>query len=176
MTQHLLFDRIDEPGLNTISVYEKRGGYSALKKAFAMPPAAIIEEISQSAIRGRGGAGFKMGQKASFLPKGDMAKYLVCNADESEPGTFKDRELMQKTPHTLIEGIIIASYAAGANRSFIYIRGEYELQAEMLDAALNEARSAGYVGEAILGSTHSLSMVVHRGAGAYICGEETGLL
>src|SRR5580692_2816125 len=128
MTQHLLFDRIDEPGLNTISVYEKRGGYSALKKAFAMPPAAIIEEIKQSALRGRGGAGFQMGQKASFLPKGDMAKYLVCNADESEPGTFKDRELMQKSPHSLIEVIIIKTFATGINHAFIYIRGEYVLQ------------------------------------------------
>ena len=100
----------------------------------------------------------------------------MCNADESEPGTFKDRELMQKTPHMLIEGIVIASYAAGANRSFIYIRGEYVQQADILDAALAEAREAGYVGERILGSEHSLSLVVHRGAGAYICGEETGLL
>ena len=104
MTKHLLFDRIDEPGLNTIPVYEQRGGYSALRKAFAMPQAAIVEEISQSGLRGRGGAGFKMGQKASFLPKGDMAKYLVCNADESEPGTFKDRELMQKSPHIADRG------------------------------------------------------------------------
>ena len=173
---HLLFDRIDEPGLNTLAVYEKRGGYSALKKAFGIPPEAIIEEIKQSAIRGRGGAGFQMGMKASFLPKGDMAKYLVCNADESEPGTFKDRELMQKSPHMLIEGLIIASYAAGANRSFIYIRGEYVLQADMLDTALHEAREQGFIGENILGSGHSLSLVVHRGAGAYICGEETGLL
>ena len=117
-----------------------------------------------------------MGKKVSFLPKGTMDKYLVCNADESEPGTFKDRELMQKSPHMLIEGIVIASYAAGTNRSFIYIRGEYVLQADMLDAALREAREAGFVGEQILGSEHSLSLVVHRGAGAYICGEETGLL
>jgi NADH-quinone oxidoreductase subunit F len=172
----LLFTDIDEPGLNTLEVYERRGGYQSLRKALALTPEEVLEQLKASAIRGRGGAGFAMGTKVSFLPKGSMDKYLVCNADESEPGTFKDRELMQKTPHTLIEGIIIASYAAGANRSFIYIRGEYELQAEMLDAALNEARSAGYVGEAILGSTHSLSMVVHRGAGAYICGEETGLL
>jgi NADH-quinone oxidoreductase subunit F len=117
-----------------------------------------------------------MGTKISFLPKGTMDKYLVCNADESEPGTFKDRELMQKTPHTLIEGLIIAAYAGGISRSFIYIRGEYVLQADALDAALTEARAAGYVGENILGSGHSLSLVVHRGAGAYICGEETGLL
>ena len=173
---HLLFDRIDEPGLNTLSVYEKRGGYSALRKALEMPPAAIIEEIKQSAIRGRGGAGFQMGMKASFLPKGDMAKYLVCNADESEPGTFKDRELMQKSPHTLIEGMIITTFATGIHHAFIYIRGEYQLQADILDAAVAEAEAAGYIGENILGSGHSLKLVVHRGAGAYICGEETGLL
>jgi NADH-quinone oxidoreductase subunit F len=172
----LLFTDIDEPGLNTLDVYERRGGYQALRKALAMTPEAVLEQLKASGIRGRGGAGFAMGTKVSFLPKGSMDKYLVCNADESEPGTFKDRELMQKTPHTLIEGIIIASYAAGANRSFIYIRGEYELQADMLDGALHEARAAGYVGEDILGSEHSLSLVVHRGAGAYICGEETGLL
>ena len=176
MSRHLLFDRIDEPGLNTIAVYERRGGYSALRKALQMPPEAIIEEIKQSAIRGRGGAGFQMGQKASFLPKGEMAKYLVCNADESEPGTFKDRELMQKSPHTLVEGIIITTYATGIHRAFIYIRGEYQLQADILDQAVAEARAAGLLGENILGSGHSLELVVHRGAGAYICGEETGLL
>ena len=141
-----------------------------------MTPEDVLAQLKASGLRGRGGAGFAMGTKVSFLPKGSMDKYLVCNADESEPGTFKDRELMQKTPHMLIEGIVIASYAAGANRSFIYIRGEYVLQADMLDAALREAREAGYVGEDILGSGHSLSLVVHRGAGAYICGEETGLL
>jgi NADH-quinone oxidoreductase subunit F len=171
-----LFDRIDEPGLNTLPVYEKRGGYGALRKALEMPPEAIIEEIKQSAIRGRGGAGFQMGQKASFLPKGDMAKYLVCNADESEPGTFKDRELMQKSPHTLIEGMIITTYGTGIHRAYIYIRGEYQLQADILDAAVAEAEAAGYLGQDILGSGHSLELVVHRGAGAYICGEETGLL
>jgi NADH-quinone oxidoreductase subunit F len=172
----LLFADIDEPGLNTLAVYERRGGYQSLRKALEMTPEAVLEQLKTSGIRGRGGAGFAMGTKISFLPKGDMDKYLVCNADESEPGTFKDRELMQKTPHTLIEGIVIAAYAAGTSRSFIYIRGEYQLQADMLDAALHEARTAGYVGENILGSGHSLSLVVHRGAGAYICGEETGLL
>jgi NADH-quinone oxidoreductase subunit F len=172
----LLFDRIDEPGLNTLPVYENRGGYEALRKALAMPPEAVLHELEASGLRGRGGAGFQMGKKVSFLPKGAMDKYLVCNADESEPGTFKDRELMQKSPHMLIEGIVIASHAAGTSRSFIYIRGEYVLQADVLDAALKEAREAGYIGENILGSEHSLSLVVHRGAGAYICGEETGLL
>jgi len=172
----LLLTDIDEPGLCTREVYERRGGYGSLRKALAMTPDEVLKQLEASGLRGRGGAGFAMGKKVSFLPQGAMDKYLVCNADESEPGTFKDRELMQKTPHTLIEGIVIASYAAGTNRSFIYIRGEYQLQADMLDAALAEAREAGYVGEDILGSGHSLSLVVHRGAGAYICGEETGLL
>jgi NADH-quinone oxidoreductase subunit F len=172
----LLFHDIDEPGLNTLEVYERRGGYRSMRTALAMQPEEVLDQLKASGLRGRGGAGFSMGTKVSFLPKGSMDKYLVCNADESEPGTFKDRELMQKTPHTLIEGIVIASFAAGANRSFIYIRGEYVLQADALDAALHEAREAGYIGENILGSGHSLSLVVHRGAGAYICGEETGLL
>jgi NADH-quinone oxidoreductase subunit F len=172
----LLFKDIDEPRLNTLGVYEARGGYESLRKALQMTPEEVLAQLEASGLRGRGGAGFAMGKKVSFLPKGTMDKYLVCNADESEPGTFKDRELMQKSPHMLIEGIVIASYAAGTNRSFIYIRGEYVLQAEMLDAALREARDAGFVGERILGSEHSLSLVVHRGAGAYICGEETGLL
>ncbi|HUB74222.1 MAG TPA: NADH-quinone oxidoreductase subunit NuoF [Solirubrobacteraceae bacterium] len=172
----LLFKDIDEPGLATREVYERRGGYSSLRKALQMSPEEVLEQLKTSGIRGRGGAGFAMGTKVSFLPKGQMDKYLVCNADESEPGTFKDRELMQKTPHMLIEGIAIASYAAGANRCFIYVRGEYVLQADVLDAALAEAREAGYVGEDVLGSGHSMTLVVHRGAGAYICGEETGLL
>ncbi len=172
----LLFEGIDEPGLNTLEVYERHGGYEMLRKALAMPASDVLQNISDSQLRGRGGAGFRMGQKAGFLPHGDMDKYLVCNADESEPGTFKDRELMQKTPHTLIEGIVIASWAAEINRAFIYIRGEYELQADILEAAIAEALQAGYLGENILGSGHSLSLVLHRGAGAYICGEETGLL
>jgi NADH-quinone oxidoreductase subunit F len=173
---HLLFENIDEPGLNTLPVYERRGGYASLRRALQMTPEEVLAELEASGLRGRGGAGFQMGKKASFLPKGAMDKYLVCNADESEPGTFKDRELMQKSPHMLIEGMVIAAYAAGINRSFIYIRGEYELQADILEAAVAEAYRAGYVGERILGSDHSLSMVVHRGAGAYICGEETALL
>jgi NADH-quinone oxidoreductase subunit F len=176
MTEALLFKDIDEPGLNTLEVYSKRGGYESLRKALATSPEAVLAELEASGLRGRGGAGFAIGKKVSFLPKGSIDKYLVCNADESEPGTFKDRELMQKSPHMLIEGIVIASHAAGANRSFIYIRGEYVHQADVLDAALDEAREAGYIGLDILGSGHSLSLVLHRGAGAYICGEETGLL
>ena len=176
MTSVLLTKDIDEPGLNTLAVYERRGGYESLRAALKLERHALVAELEASGLRGRGGAGFSMGKKASFLPQGGMDKYLVCNADESEPGTFKDRELMQKNPHQLIEGLIIAAYAAGANRAFIYIRGEYQLQADILDAAVAEARDAGYLGERVLGSDLTLSLVVHRGAGAYICGEETALL
>ncbi len=172
----ILFDRIDEPGLNTLEVYERRGGYQGLRKALSMSRDEVVSELMESGVRGRGGAGFQMGKKVSFLPHGGMDKYLVCNADESEPGTFKDRELMQKSPHMLIEGVIIAAYAGEISRAFIYIRGEYEVQAEILEAAIAEAQRAGYIGERVLGSDLTLSLVLHRGAGAYICGEETGLL
>jgi NADH-quinone oxidoreductase subunit F len=172
----ILLDRIDEPGLNTLEVYERRGGYQSLRKALGMSPEEVTQDIMDAGIRGRGGAGFPTGRKISFLPHGDMDKYLVCNADESEPGTFKDREIMQKNPHMLIEGVLIASWAAGTTRTFIYIRGEYAYQADILEAAIAEARDAGYIGEKILGSDHTVSLVLHRGAGAYICGEETGLL
>jgi NADH-quinone oxidoreductase subunit F len=172
----ILFDRIDEPGLNTLEVYERRGGYEMLRKALTMSREDVVAEIMTSGIRGRGGAGFQMGRKVSFLPHGDMAKYLVCNADESEPGTFKDRELMQKSPHMLIEGIMIAAYAGDISRSFIYIRGEYQLQADILEAAIAEAAEAGYIGQNILDTSINMPLVLHRGAGAYICGEETGLL
>jgi len=175
-TTHILFDGIDEPGLATLAVYERRGGYDSLRRALSMRPEEVLEQLEASEIRGRGGAGFAMGKKVSFLPKGSMDKYLVCNADESEPGTFKDRELMQKSPHMLIEGMVIAAYAGGINRSFVYIRGEYAHQADILDRAVEEATAAGYIGETILGSEFSLDLVMHRGAGAYICGEETALL
>jgi NADH-quinone oxidoreductase subunit F len=166
---HLLFDDIDQPGLNTLEVYRRdRGGYEMLAKALEMDPADVLSELQASGLRGRGGAGFAMGTKASFLPKGGMEKYVVCNADESEPGTFKDRELIQKNPHLLIEGICIAAHAVGAGRAFIFIRGEYDLQASILEAAVEEAKAAKVIGKLILW--------VHRGAGAYICGEETALL
>ena len=172
-----LMKNINEPGLAGIEVYERLGGYQALRKALTeMEPEEVLHELEESGLRGRGGAGFSMGKKASFIPKGAMDKYLCCNADESEPGTFKDRLLMQKNPHRLIEGIVIGAIAAGANKAFIYIRGEYELQAEILDRAVAEAYERGYLGDRILDSEHSVSLVVHRGAGAYICGEETGLL
>jgi NADH-quinone oxidoreductase subunit F len=165
----LLFDNIDQPGLNTLAVYQReRGGYEMLRKALEMEPADVLSQLQASGLRGRGGAGFAMGVKASFLPKGDMDKYVVCNADESEPGTFKDRELMQKNPHLLIEGIAIAAHAVGANKAFIFIRGEYDYVATILEEALEEAKAANLLG--------SLDLWVHRGAGAYICGEETALL
>ena len=172
----LLFAGIDEPGLATREVYERRGGYSSLRKALELAPAEVLAELEASGLRGRGGAGFQMGKKVSFLPHGAAEKYLVCNADESEPGTFKDRELMQKNPHQLIEGMIIGAFAAGANRAFIFIRGEYQYQADVLEAAIAEAAEAGYLGDSIMGSDHAVSLVLHRGAGAYICGEETALL
>ena len=173
---NLLFDNIDEPGLNTLDVYRRRGGYDALRAALSMSREDVVASLMDSNIRGRGGAGFPAGRKISFLPKGEMQKYLVCNADESEPGTFKDRELMQKSPHMLIEGMMIAAYAGGITQSYIFIRGEYQLQADILEAAIAEAYGAGLVGENILGTGTGISLVLHRGAGAYICGEETGLL
>ena len=176
MTAPLLFKGIDEPDLHTLDVYERNGGYESLRKALSMSREEVLHELETSALRGRGGAGFAMGKKVSFLPKGQMDKYLVCNADESEPGAFKDRELMQKSPHMLIEGMIIAAYAGGINRAFIFIRGEYALQAQRLEAAVEQAKEKGYLGDRILGSDHSLILWVHRGAGAYICGEETALL
>ena len=168
---------IDEPGLHTIDVYERLGGYRSARKAlFDMDPEEVVTELESSGLRGRGGAGFSMGKKAGFIPKGAMDKYLCCNADESEPGTFKDRLLMQKNPHLLVEGCIIGSIAAGANRAFIFIRGEYEAQADILDAAVAEAYEKGYLGEGIFGSRTQVELVVHRGRGAYICGEESALL
>src|ERR687897_222496 len=167
--KQLLYDGSDYPGLNTLAVYrDKRGGYEMLRRALGMEPADVLAQLQASGIRGRGGAGFAMGTKASFIPKGDMDKYVVCNADESEPGTFKDRELMQKNPHLLIEGICVAAHAIGANKAFIFIRGEYDLPATILERALEEAKAENLIGE--------LDLWVHRGAGAYICGEETALL
>jgi len=173
----LLFRHIDEPNLASIEVYERLGGYTALKQAFReSEPTDLLTSLEDSGLRGRGGAGFSMGKKAGFLPRGDMDKYLCCNADESEPGTFKDRELMFKNPHGLVEGVAIAALAAGATRSFIFIRGEYAEIADRLEAAVREAYDAGYIGDNVLNSGFDVSVVVHRGAGAYICGEETALL
>src|ERR671937_837145 len=140
MNGGILFTHIDEPGLQRIDVYERLGGYRGLRKALTeMSQDEVLKELEASGLRGRGGAGFSMGKKASFLPHGDIEKYLCCNADESEPGTFKDRELMHKNPHQLIEGIVIAAYAAEISHAFIYIRGEYLEQAEILERAISEA-------------------------------------
>jgi NADH-quinone oxidoreductase subunit F len=176
-SQGILFAHIDEPGLQRVDVYERLGGYRGLRKALTeMNQDEVLKQLEASGLRGRGGAGFSMGKKASFLPHGDVEKYLCCNADESEPGTFKDRELMHKNPHQLVEGVLIGAFAAGATHAFVYIRGEYQREADILDEAVSEAYARGYAGENILGSGFSCSLVVHRGAGAYICGEETALL
>src|SRR3954452_11372814 len=173
----VLFRDLDDPSLRTIDGYRRRGGYRSLEKAFRdLEPDFLLGQLEESGLRGRGGAGFSMGKKGSFLPRGDMDKYLCCNADESEPGTFKDRELMQKNPHLLIEGIAIAALAVDATRAFIFIRGEYAEQGDILERAVEEAYEAGFLGEDILGCGFSVELVVHRGAGAYICGEETALL
>jgi NADH-quinone oxidoreductase subunit F len=175
----LLFEHAEDRDLTRISEYEQTGGYESLKKAMKMERQAILDELLAANVRGRGGAGFPMGRKASFLPKPDESPkpiYLVANADESEPGTFKDREIMARIPHMFVEGVVIAARAIGASAAFIYIRGEYLAEFEILRDALEEARRAGLVGSNILGSGWSLPIVLHRGAGAYICGEETGLL
>jgi len=161
-----------------IEVYLKQGGYKAVEKALTrMKPAEILEEVKKANLRGRGGAGFPAGVKWGFVPQNvGRPKYLCVNADEGEPGTFKDRYIMTHNPHLLIEGIIITSYCVGIHQAFIYIRGEYEAIAQRLERGIGEAGKKGYLGSNILGSGFDLDIVVHRGAGAYICGEETALL
>jgi len=167
----------DHPQSWTMETYENKGGYQALRTAFGMQPADIVTAVKDSGLRGRGGAGFPTGLKWSFLPKPDgQPRYLVINADESEPGTCKDVPLMLATPHYLIEGAIITCYAIGAERAFIYLRGEVVHVYRRLLKAVEEARAAGYLGENVLGSGSNIDIVVHAGAGAYICGEETALL
>jgi len=167
----------DEPDSYKISGYQRHGGYTAVKKAFSTGPDEIISIVKDSGLRGRGGAGFPTGLKWSFVPQGDnKPHYLVVNADESEPGACKDTPLMMANPHSLIEGIIIAAYAMRANHAFIYIRGEIPHVFRRVDNAIREAYSAGYLGKNILGSGFDLEVVLHAGAGAYICGEETALL
>ena len=160
-----------------IEAYESRGGYKAIKKALSMTPENIIAEVKTSGLRGRGGAGFPTGMKWGFVPKNTGKPiYLLNNADESEPGTFKDRLIMERDPHMCIEGMMIAAYALGSNWSAVYIRGEYGYPAERMDNAISEAYKKGYLGKGIFGSNFNLDIIVHRGAGAYICGEETGLI
>tara|TARA_B110001454_G_scaffold16046_1_gene14424 strand:- start:72403 stop:73692 length:1290 start_codon:yes stop_codon:yes gene_type:complete len=156
--------------------YKKHGGYVNLAKALKMQPQQIIDDVKASGLRGRGGAGFSTGMKWSFLPKNNEPRYLVCNADEGEPGTFKDRLMMERAPHQLIEGMIISAFAVGSKKSYIYVRGEYYYPVEVLEQAVQEAYKAGYLGKNIMGSGFDHDMDVYRGAGAYICGEETGLI
>lgn len=169
---------MDDPKQLELATYEKNGGYQALKKALGkLEPAALTEMVKQSGLRGRGGAGFTTGVKWGFIPKDPTrARYLVCNADESEPGTFKDTLLIQKDPHQIIEGMILASYAIGAKQAFLYTRGEFFKGIAILRKAVQEAKEKGYLGHNILGSGFSLEIIVHPGAGAYIAGEETAQL
>jgi NADH-quinone oxidoreductase subunit F len=178
MGRKVLLEHINVPGIESFEVYRKKGGYASVEKALkTMTPDAVTEEVKKSGLRGRGGAGFPAGMKWSFLDKkSDKPRYLVVNADESEPGTFKDRYLMEKIPHLLIEGMISASFAMGAKTSYIYIRGEYMYIVSILERAIEEAKAAGFLGNNILGTDYSLEIYVHPGAGAYICGEETALL
>ena len=175
MTQ-ILFKNINTENLHKIEVYEKQGGYQSLKKAFAKEPDEIVEMVKASGLRGRGGAGFPTGLKWSFLAKDVFPRYLCCNADESEPGTCKDRELLQKNPHLLIEGMILCSYACRIETAYNYLRGEFYDLCEIMDRALEEAYAKGYLGKNILGSGFNLDIHTHLGAGAYICGEESALL
>ena len=176
--EKVLLRNIDVPDSHTLTVYKSRGGYRAFEQVLrGMSPEKLIEEVKASGLRGRGGAGFPTGMKWSFVPKDSpKPKYVICNADESEPGTFKDRLLIEKDPHAVIEGTILAAYAIQSHTAFIYIRGELVFGSKVLQGAIDEAAQAGYLGKNILGSGYDLELILHRGAGAYICGEETGLL
>jgi NADH-quinone oxidoreductase subunit F len=177
MLEKILTRNFGLPRSETIDVYVENGGYQALNKALREhTPEQLIEMVTASGLRGRGGAGFPAGRKWAFLPKGDVEKYVCVNTDEGEPGTFKDRALVEKDPHQIIEGVIIASYAVGARRAFVYIRGEFFLGVKRWIKAIDDAYAKGFLGENILGSGYSLDLSVHRGAGAYICGEETALI
>jgi NADH-quinone oxidoreductase F subunit len=173
----VLLRRVGQPNSTFISSYLKDGGYKALEKALGMKPEDVTAEVKSSGLRGRGGAGFPAGVKWGFLPKASgKPVYLICNADEGEPGTFKDRQIMEYDPHLLLEGMAISGYAIGAKRGFIYIRGEFAWIADILERAVEEARSSGKLGRNILGTSFDFDISVHRGAGAYVCGEETGLI
>jgi len=177
MSRKVLLNNISVPGIETYDVYRANGGYASVEKALKMTKDAVVEEVKKSGLRGRGGAGFPTGMKWSFIDKKTPnPHYLVCNADESEPGTFKDRYLMQYLPHLLIEGMIVSSYALDAHVSYIYIRGELLYVYHILEKAIDEAYKAGWLGKNIMGTGFDLDLYVHPGAGAYICGEETGLI
>jgi NADH-quinone oxidoreductase subunit F len=174
----LLLEKAHVPGITSYEVYRKEGGYRSVEKALkSMSPEAIVEEVKKSGLRGRGGAGFPAGMKWSFIAKPEgVPRHLVCNADESEPGTFKDRYLMEFLPHLLLEGLIVSSFALGSNDTYIYIRGEYAWIVDILENAINEAKANGWLGKNILGTGFDCNIYVQRGAGAYICGEETALI
>jgi NADH-quinone oxidoreductase subunit F len=167
----------DIPGLHTLDVYESQGGYKAFRKTLGMKPEEVTDEVKKSGLRGRGGACFPTGLKWTFMPKQTTKpKYICVNGDESEPGTFKDRQIFEFNPHLLIEGTLIGAYAMGVTTSFIYVRGEYGKWIRLLEKAIGDAYAKGYIGTSILGSTFSTNIVVHKGAGAYICGEESSLM
>ena len=175
--EKILTKNIETENSHRIGVYMESGGYEAWKKVLKeMTPEEVTDIVKESGLRGRGGAGFPAGLKWSFVPKVDKPKYLVCNADESEPGTFKDRLILEKDPHMMLEGIVIASYAIKANTAFVYIRGEFANQTVLLHEAIQEMKEKGLLGKNILSSEYDLEILVTRGAGAYICGEETALL
>ena len=177
MGKKLLLDKVHIAGIQSYEVYRREGGYASVEKALTMEQATIVEEVKKSGLRGRGGAGFPTGMKWSFLAKPEgVPRYLVCNADESEPGTFKDRYLMEKIPHLLIEGMIASSFALGAHKAYIYIRGEYAYVYKIMERAIQEAYAAGWLGKNIKGTDYDLDLYMQIGAGAYICGEETALL
>ncbi|MBK5571580.1 NADH-quinone oxidoreductase subunit NuoF [Ensifer sp. SSB1] len=177
MYEPVLLKNLDVADAHLLATYEAGGGYRALNKALKEhTPEEIINLVKTSNLRGRGGAGFPTGMKWSFVPKGNRQKYLCCNADEGEPGTFKDRIIMERDPHQLIEGMAIAAYAIGAEVAYVYIRGEYVLAMRRLEQAIAEAKTKGYLGSRILGSDFNFIVHVHCGAGAYICGEETAML
>jgi NADH-quinone oxidoreductase subunit F len=173
----VLSKHFGDPEARTYDGWVKRGGYEGLKKVLTMTPEAVVEEIKTSGLRGRGGAGFPTGLKWSLMPKADgRPHYLVCNADESEPGTFKDREIMRWTPHALVEGCAIGAYAIGAETAYIYLRGEFTEPWKVMSAAVDEALAEGALGDNVFGSGKGIEIVLHRGAGAYICGEETAMM
>lgn len=172
----IVSSRWDLEDAHTLARYEATGGYQGLRAAMSRPPAAVVDEVKAATLLGRGGAGFPAGVKWGFCPPGVWPRYLVVNGDESEPGTYKDRILMERDPHQLIEGVLIAAYAVGCAQAFLYVRGEMALAQERIAAALNDAYAAGYVGRNILGSDFSVDVVLHWGAGAYIVGEETALI
>src|SRR5438093_337153 len=163
-------------GDRSLDAFLASGGYEGLRKALRMPRDEVIETIKASGLRGRGGAGFPTGVKWGFIPRERKPAYLVCNADEGEPGTFKDRELMERDPHQLIEGMAIAAYAIEAGQAYIFCRGEFAFAGRQLERAIAEAYDAGFLGKRVAGTDYSLDVILHRGAGAYICGEETALL